>query len=905
MAATREDTSAPRRASPAIPAHRSLRVRLPLLISALIAAAAAAMLWGAQREVESTLLRAAGEHATSAGAQVANLLERSTQGADNLRRAAASREIIEFLEHPTDDMRERARARLSVLAVPGPRRLGLWNAAGERLLDIWVPGPSVAGSDPSRLSDATHAPAAGFSEMQAAPSGVIYIDVGAEVRASHGTAAPLGIVAARSTLSITPPNALSRLVGDDAVIGLGSPTTGVWTDLSRVSARPLVDLTRVGVAEYRAADGTQRLGAMTSIRGTPWSVWVEFNRARVLAPARTFLERMILIALLVVAVGALLVGRLTLRITRPLYALACAADEVAAGDLTRRVAATGHNEIGRLGRAFNEMVASVTLAHRQLETQVVERDRALGALRESEAHYRAIIEVALDCVIAIDATGHVLEFNPAAETTFGFRKADVVGRELADFLVPPALRQAHRDGLARNAAGGGGALIGQRIEMPALRADGTEIQIELAISVVPSAGARTWIAVARDITERKRAEAARLQSQAIEEQNRRILEANRLKGEFVANMSHELRTPLNAIIGFADLMHTGKAGPLSAVHEEYLGDILTSSRHLLQLINDVLDLAKVESGKMELRPESVDMLVLIEDVRQVLRGFAGTKRIEVDVHVDPVVSGVVVDPVRVKQILYNFLSNAIKFTPERGRVAVRVAPEGADAFRIDVDDTGVGIRPEHLGRLFVEFEQLDSGIAKEYPGTGLGLALTRRLAEAHGGRVEVRSVVGEGSTFSVILPRAATRRALAAGSTFSVAPSGNRTVLIVEDDPGALKLAQLALARRGYLSIGARTAAEGLLAAVAHAPALVIVDLLMPDVDGLEFVIRLRALPAGRELPIVVWTVKDLDAEERRRLESWRAEIVSKRGDGGHALLAAMQRLLPLTAAQAGGIHGG
>jgi CheY-like chemotaxis protein/two-component sensor histidine kinase len=340
------------------------------------------------------------------------------------------------------------------------------------------------------------------------------------------------------------------------------------------------------------------------------------------------------------------------------------------------------------------------------------------------------------------------------------------------------------------------------------------------------------------------------------------------------------------------------------VHEEYLGDILTSSRHLLQLINDVLDLAKVESGQMEFRPESVDTVALVEDVRNILRGLAGSRRINVDVHVDPVVSGVVVDPVRVKQILYNFLSNAIKFTPDRGRVAVRVGPEGADAFRIDVEDTGVGIRPEDLGRLFVEFEQLDSGIAKEYSGTGLGLALTRRLAEAHGGRVEVQSATGEGSTFSAVLPRAATRRALAA-RTFSAAPSGNRTVLVVEDDAGALKLAQLMLAERGYRPIGASSAEEGLRAAVAHAPALVIVDLLMPGVDGLEFIARLRALPEGHGLAIVVWTVKDVDDEERRLLEASRAEVVSKRGDGTHALVEAMHRLLPLTAVHAEEVHGG
>ena len=155
-----------------------------------------------------------------------------------------------------------------------------------------------------------------------------------------------------------------------------------------------------------------------------------------------------------------------------------------------------------------------------------------------------------------------------------------------------------------------------------------------------------------------------------------------------------------------------------------------------------------------------------------------------------------------------------------------------------------------------------------------------------------------------ILPRTATKRALAAGRTFSAAPSGNRTVLVVEDDAGALKLAQLLLAERGYHPIGESSAEDGLRAAVAHAPALVIVDLLMPGVNGLEFVERLRALPEGRELPIVVWSVKDLEADERRRLESSRAEIVSKRGDGARALLEAVHRLLPITTVQVEQVHG-
>jgi signal transduction histidine kinase len=243
----------------------------------------------------------------------------------------------------------------------------------------------------------------------------------------------------------------------------------------------------------------------------------------------------------------------------------------------------------------------------------------------------------------------------------------------------------------------------------------------------------------RDITERRKVERA-------------IVEANRMKSEFLANMSHELRTPLNAIIGFAELMHKGRVGPVSADHKEYLGDILTSSKHLLQLINDVLDLAKVESGKVEFRPEEVDLEKLVGEIRDILRGLAAGKRIQVQAKVDPSVRKANLDPARTKQILYNYLSNAIKFTPEDGRVTIRVVPARKGWFRLEVEDTGIGIREEDIGRLFAEFQQLDTRAAKKYQGTGLGLALTKRIVEAQGGSVDVRSVVDKGSTFSATLP---------------------------------------------------------------------------------------------------------------------------------------------------------
>jgi PAS domain S-box-containing protein len=256
-----------------------------------------------------------------------------------------------------------------------------------------------------------------------------------------------------------------------------------------------------------------------------------------------------------------------------------------------------------------------------------------------------------------------------------------------------------------------------------------------------------FVLISKDITEQKRLEE---QVRRKNEELVRVQEANRLKSEFLANMSHELRTPLNGVIGFAELMLSGKTGPLAAVHAEYLGDILTSAKHLLQLINDVLDLAKIEAGKSELRLEAVDLSKLVSEVCDVLRTLVARKRMDLRVEVDPSFTDVVLDPGKFKQVLYKYFSNALKFTPDEGQVAIRLRGQGSEWLRLEVEDTGIGIRAEDFSRLFVEFQQLDASAAKRFPGTGLGLALTKRIVEAQGGEVGVRSEPSRGSTFYAV-----------------------------------------------------------------------------------------------------------------------------------------------------------
>jgi PAS domain S-box-containing protein len=381
---------------------------------------------------------------------------------------------------------------------------------------------------------------------------------------------------------------------------------------------------------------------------------------------------------------------------------------------------------------------------------ITDRSRAEEALRVSERQLGSFVEQAPVAMAMLDRNMVYLATSLRWANDYGRGRAGLIGKCHYDIHpdMPEVWKEIHRQGLA--------GIPNRCDEELWVHGDGSRHWLRWAVQ--PWKDSRGEIGgimiLTEDITDRKQAEAVRMENVRLEAENRRFAEASRLKSEFLANMSHELRTPLNGIIGFTELLADQKPGPLNPKQKEYLGDVLDSAQHLLQLINDVLDLAKVEAGKFDFEPETFVLGKAIEEVCAVVSGLANKKQIELKIKTAPEIGAVTLDEHRFKQICYNLLSNAVKFTNQAGRVEIAAAPRDGGFFEVRVTDNGIGIKPEDMERLFREFEQLESGASRRFEGTGLGLALTKKLAEMQGGSISALSEYGKGSTFTVILPRA-------------------------------------------------------------------------------------------------------------------------------------------------------
>jgi signal transduction histidine kinase len=541
---------------------------------------------------------------------------------------------------------------------------------------------------------------------------------------------------------------------------------------------------REHVMSARDAKGDEALIAYASIASLGWHVFVEQPLAEALAPLYGSLRHtaFLLLAGLVLAVAVSLF--LARHMVRPIRAIQDGAARIAAGDLDQRIDVRTGDELEALASEFNNMAKQLTESYASLERKVEERTRdlteslaqqtatseVLKTISRSSFDLRRVLQELMTCVVKlVHADAGALYLGRPNSNVYELQTAFSSHPELQEFIttnaprIKPELNSATARAVERRQA----AQIHDIKEEPGYRWPEAPFRTALAVPILREGVSIGIIGVLKVVKEpfsdKQMQLVTTFADQAgiaienvrlfneIQNKSAELELANRHKSEFLANVSHELRTPLNAIIGFSEVLRERMFGEINDKQAEYLEDIHSSGKHLLSLINDILNLSKIEAGRMDLELSAFDLDEALQQSLSLVRERANRSGIKLALDVDPGIGDWVADERKFKQIMLNLLSNAVKFTPEGGTVTVS-AREVEGEVEISVADTGVGIAPENLALIFEEFRQVGADYIRKAEGTGLGLALTRKFVELHGGSVRVRSEVGKGSTFIISLP---------------------------------------------------------------------------------------------------------------------------------------------------------
>lgn len=511
------------------------------------------------------------------------------------------------------------------------------------------------------------------------------------------------------------------------------------------------------------------------------------------------------------------------------------------------------------------LIGTDNTARRQVEAAQALLDQQL---RDQQFYTRSLIESNLDALMMTDTQGIISDVNQQMIALTGRGRDELIGAPCRNFFTDPARADAAiKRVLVEN------KVSNYELTVRAQNGDETVVSYNAATFHDRDRAVRGVFAAARDVTERKRID------RTLQEKNVELEHASRMKSEFLATMSHELRTPLNAIIGFSEALKDGLVGDLGASQKEYIGDIFTSGQHLLSLINDILDLSKVEAGMMALELEPVDLNNLLLNSLSIVKEKAATQGIRLELTANDDLGMSQLDVRKTKQIVYNLLSNAVKFSPRGGSVtlsarrvsrgAVGTLPgawpvhsfplvngEDQEFLEIVVADSGIGISKQDMTKLFQAFSQIDSSLARQFEGTGLGLAMVKQLAELHGGTVAVSSAEGEGARFATWLPlRTTSQLGVAesdAGDVALLGGAAERIALVVEDDDLAADLLRLLLEAEGFTIVRATSAEAALELAPQYTLSLITLDIRLPGMDGWEFLMHIRESDALARVPVVV-----------------------------------------------------
>ncbi len=650
--------------------------------------------------------------------------------------------------------------------------------------------------------------------------------------------------------------------------------------------------------------GGQFLTAYAPIASLGWLVFVEQPLGEAFAPLQASVVRSIILFALGLVLSVLASVFLARRMVAPIRILQAGAARIGAGELGHRIAVRTGDELEALGEEFNRTAAQLQESYagleQKIEARTAELTRSVNQLTALGEVGRAVsstldIETVLDTIVSragelAGADGcSIYEYDRATEefhvrATHNLEPALVeairalplhkgeglMGRaaelrepiQIHDIAQPGAYQSRQRDLLIR---AGYRALL----SVPLLRED--EIVGSLSVNrKVPGEFPPDVVNLLKTFATQSvlAIENARL-FREIEDKGRQLEVASQHKSQFLANMSHELRTPLNAIIGVAEMLLEDAQAADQPDQIEPLERVVRAGRHLLALINDILDLSKIEAGRMELQLEPFAIGPLVQDVATTIRPIATKSGNEVVVDCPADIGTMHADAMRVRQALLNLASNATKFT-ERGTVRMAVErrrQDGADWIHLAVSDTGIGLTAEQLGRLFEEFTQADSSTTRRYGGTGLGLAISRRFCRMMGGDITVKSTPGQGSTFTIALPAHVSagdtagaqrpERAVRPASVPARTTPVSSVVLVIDDDPTVRELMERFLVREGFPVVTAANGVEGLRRARELRPAAITLDVVMPDLDGWTVLAALKGDPELADIPVIFVTILD------------------------------------------------